>query len=64
MVAELSPKSSKDIVALLQRRGLSLLAMRNNSAAMAAALKQQQALVLASAAPVPAVTAPAALSGT
>ncbi len=60
MVAELSPKSSKDIVALLQRRGLSLLAMRNNSAAMAAALKQQ-ALVLASAAPVPAVTAPAAL---
>jgi hypothetical protein len=60
MVAELSPKSSKDMIALLQRRGLSLLAMRNNSAAMAAALKQQ-ALVLASAAPVPAVTAPAAL---
>ncbi|APO74649.1 hypothetical protein AM571_CH01829 [Rhizobium etli 8C-3] len=60
MVGELSPKSSKDIVALMQRRGLSLLAMRNNSAAMAAALKQQ-ALVLASAAPVSPVTAPAAL---
>ncbi|WP_086999459.1 DUF2778 domain-containing protein [Rhizobium sullae] len=60
MVAEATPKSPKAMVTLMQRRGLSLLAKRNNGAEMASALKQQ-ALVLASAAPVPAVTAPAAL---
>ncbi len=49
MVAENSPKSSKDMIALMQRRGLSLLAKRNNGAEMASALRQQ-AQVLASAA--------------
>lgn len=57
MVAESSPKSSKDMVSLLQRRGLSLLAKRNNGAEMASALRQQ-AQVLASAA---AFTAPVPL---
>ena len=54
MVAESSPKSSKELIALMQRRGLSLLAKRNNGAEMASALRQQ-AQVLASAA---AFTAP------
>jgi len=60
MTADVPSKSSKDMVALMQRRGLSVLAMRNNGSEIASALKQQ-AETLAAAAPIPAVTAPAAL---
>jgi len=60
MTADVSTKSSKDMVALMQRRGLSLLAIRNNGGEIASALRQQAA-TLASATPVPAVTAPATL---
>ncbi|MGV2098978.1 tlde1 domain-containing protein [Rhizobium sp. 21-4511-3d] len=60
MTADVPAKSSKDMVALMRRRGLSLLAMRNNGSEIASALKQQ-AETLASAAPVPAVTTPSAL---
>lgn len=60
MVSETATKSPKDIVALMQRRGLALVAKRNNGVEIASALKQQ-ALTLASAAPVPAVMAAMAL---
>ncbi|MFP3835942.1 hypothetical protein, partial [Chryseobacterium sp. SIMBA_028] len=53
-------KSSKDMVALMQRRGLSALAMRNNGSEIASALKQQ-AETIAGAAAFSAVTVPASL---
>jgi len=60
MTAEVQSKSSKDMVALMQRRGLSALAMRNNGSEIASALKQQ-AETIAGAAAFSAVTVPASL---